>query len=461
MTTDLLSKFEKYCKEKSLIRKGEGIIVAVSGGVDSVVLLDLLSKLRSKYALRLQVAHFNHQLRGKESEGDEAFVHRLAEKRGLPFVVERMATAAHAKRQRVSIQVAARDLRYSFLSRVSKEEGTYKIATAHNANDNAETLLFNLCRGAGISGLSGIPVFRPDLNIIRPLLFASRSKIETYAKAHGLKFRNDSSNRKLHYKRNFIRKKVLPLLERSLNPEIVSALNRTAEIFRRLEDMVHHEARIHLERLTIRKTKDRLQLNLPEFRKLHPFLQETIIELVARIFTGVPLESNKVSRILGLLQAEVGKHIATSKHLSVYRDRQQLVFTSGAKRPGVEYEIRPNRSYTFGDFRFSSKTVPRKAVRWTNNRNVEYVDADRLNNRLVLRTWKKGDWFKPLGLRGKKKLSDFLIDEKIPLYEKESIPVLESHGNIVWVCGVRLDDRCRITDSTRNVLKLEIENKEA
>ena len=458
---DLPSKFERACKEKSLVNKDDGVIVAVSGGVDSVVLLDLLSKLQHKYGLRLRVAHFNHQLRGKESNGDEALVHKLAEKYGFPFDVERMDTAAYAKSQRVSVQEAARELRYDFLTKLSKENGAYKIATAHNANDNAETLLLNLCRGAGISGLSGIPLYRPDLNVIRPLLFATRSEIETYARLGGLKFRTDSSNRKLQYKRNFIRKKVLPLLQVSLNPEIIRTLNRTAEIFRRLEGMILREANSQLERLTVRKAKDRVSLNLTDFKKLDPFLQDTIVELVARPFTGIPLESGKVSRILSLLSSKVGKRIEASKNLVVYRDREQLVFTSGRKFLNLREDVKPNRSYTFGPFRFSSKTVPRRAVRWTEDRNAEFVDADRLNNLLVLRRWKKGDWFVPLGMGKRKKLSDFFIDEKIPLDEKESIPVLESHGNIVWVCGVRLDNRYRITPTTRKVLKLEFENKES
>jgi tRNA(Ile)-lysidine synthase len=459
-TNGLADRFERYCREKSLLRKGDGIIVAVSGGVDSVVLLDLFSRLKNKYDLRLRVAHFNHQLRGKESDTDEMFVRKLAKRHGYQFAVDRADTAAHSRHRKTSIQDTARELRYRFLTNLLKEDSTHKIATAHNANDNAETLLLNLCRGTGISGLSGIPVYRPDLHLIRPLLFAARSEIEAYAKLNRLRYRTDSSNKKLYYKRNFIRKKILPLLQESLNPDIIETLNRTSDIFSRVEDLLLQEAKRHLEHLTEKKTNDLHSLDLTKLKEIHRYLQESVVELVARSYSGVPLESKEVSRILGLLASVTGKRIEVSKGFKVYRDRRQLIFVRKRKKLELEEEVRPDKRYEFGPFRFSSETIPREDVRWAHDRHIEYIDADRLNNRLLLRTWKKGDWFIPFGMEKPKKLSDFFIDEKIPRYEKEAIPLLESHGNIVWVCGVRLDNRYRIGPTTRNVLKLEFEDKE-
>jgi tRNA(Ile)-lysidine synthase len=459
-TDNLLDRFEQYCEEKSLFQKGDRIVVAVSGGVDSAVLLDLFSRLKHKYNLRLSVAHFNHQLRGKESEEDEEFVRRLAKSHGCELAIDKADTAAYAKKQKTSIQEAARELRYRFLASLLKENGTCKITTAHNANDNAETLLLNLCRGSGIRGLSGIPLYRPDLNLIRPLLFATRREIEAYAKLNRLGYRTDSSNRKLHYKRNFIRRKILPLLQKSLNPDIIETLNRTSDIFNRVEDFVLQEAKKHLDELTVKKTNDLSSVSLTKLKKLHRYSQESVVQLVARSFSDVPLESKEVSEILALLASDTGKHTRLSKGFSVYRDRSQLVFVRRRKKLELEEEIRPDRSYEFASFWFSSKTISRRDVVWTHDPDLEYVDADRLNNRLLLRSWKRGDWFIPFGMNRPKKLSNLFIDEKIPRYKKESIPVLESHGNIVWVCGVRLDNRYHVLPSTRNVLRLEFKHKE-
>jgi len=459
-TEGFADRFERYCREKSLLCKGDEIIVAVSGGVDSVVLLDLFSKLKSKYGLQLRVAHFNHQLRGKESDGDEMFVRKLAETHGYQFFVDRAETATYARDRKISIQEAARELRYRFLTSLVNGGGTQKIAVAHNADDNAETLLLNLCRGTGIGGLTGIPLYRPDLHLIRPLLFATRSEIQAYAKLNRLKYRTDSSNRKLHYKRNFIRNKILPLLQESVNPGIIKTLNRTSDILSRIEDFLLQEAKRHLQRMSLRKTNSLHSLDVTKLKNLHRSLQETIVKLVARSFSKVPLESREVTRILGLLGSDTGKGVELSTGFKVCRDRQQLIFVRKRKRFELEEEVQPGSSYDFGSFRFSSRAIPRKEVHSTRNRHIEYIDAESLDGRLVLRNWKKGDWFVPFGMKQRKKLSDFFIDAKVPRYRKEEIPVLESRGNIVWVCGVRLDNRYRIKRSTRNVLKLEFEDKE-
>ncbi len=461
MVSDLLSRLEQYCREKSLIQSSDSIAVAVSGGVDSVILLHLLNELKRKYQLRLHVAHFNHQLRGKESEGDEVFVRRLARKYGMPCSVRKVNTAAYAKGRRASLQEAARELRYNFFREIANEKETWKIATAHNANDNAETVLLNLCRGTGLQGLTGIPVQRTDIPVIRPLLFATKEEIEAYAKSKHLKFRIDSSNKKLHYRRNLIRKRILPLLEKSLNPEVVKALNRTSEILGRLDHMLDEQANGHLQRILFTVSARELKVNISRLTKLDPFLQETIVQKLAQKLTGVSLEAEKVGKVLRLVTSNAGKHLDLSKSLSVYRDRNALVFAKPRETLHYEIPIEVDKEYEFDDYRFSSRSVSRRRARFTSNKNIEYVDADRLNNRLLLRTWREGDWFMPLGMRKKKKLSDFFIDEKIPLHRKHSLPVLESHGNIVWICGVRLDNRYRLSPATRRILKLEFQHKES
>ena len=230
----ILTRFHEYSRRRRLIGEQGHLIAAVSGGVDSMVLLDLLVSERESLGLSLIVAHFNHQLRGEESDADEAFVVQRAGQYGLEVYVDRANTAEVARLTRTGIQEAARNLRYDFFAKLLESSGYDALATAHNADDNAETVLLNLFRGAGVLGLSGIPVARPDTKIIRPLLFARREEIEEYAEAARIPFRTDSSNAGDAYTRNFIRHQVLPLVRDQINPNIVETLHRSSELFREL-----------------------------------------------------------------------------------------------------------------------------------------------------------------------------------------------------------------------------------
>ena len=453
-----VTRFHEFSRRRRLIEERSKIIAAVSGGVDSVVLLDLLAKEVEALGLTILVAHFNHQLRGDESDCDEQHVAQLARHYGFDFYVERAQTEEYAKHHEVGIQEGARNLRYTFFEGLLMSSGFDRIATAHNADDNAETVLMNLFRGAGVQGLSGIPVYREDRKIIRPLLFASRFDVEQYALHEQLVFRNDSSNEKDHYTRNYLRHHILPLVKENINPNVVQTLHRSAELFRELEAFLTYSTKESFELMVAKRTQEELHIAIPRLRSNPILLQQYILMHAAEQFAKKQLEYDQVNSILDLTEGLTGSWVSISREYVVFRDRENLVFRKTEQPAEFRITVQPNHRYEFRRFHFSSEVMNGTAVKLgTSNGNTEYVDADRLGGEsLILRSWGDGDSFVPLGMKAKKKISDFFVDAKIPIYEKHQIPILETReGEVVWVCGHRIDDRVKVTAETRRVLKLE------
>ncbi len=432
------------------------IIAAVSGGVDSMVLLDLLVREREALGLSVIVAHFNFMLRGTESDGDEEFVVQRARHYGLEVYLERADCAEYARYHKIGIQEAARQLRYEFFDNLLLSSGFDKIATAHNANDNAETILLNMFRGAGVAGLSGIPVYREDRRIIRPLLFAERQEIEEYAAAERIPFRTDSSNVQDYYSRNYVRLNILPLIQKGINPNVVATLNRAGELFRELETYLSTAAREHYETVVTHDSTTELHMAVPRLRSMPRLLQQYLVILVAQSFANCRPEYDQVQRILDLTEGLSGSWVSLDKSHVVFRDRDHLVFRKTEDVPEFRFAVLPNHRYRFDRFCFSSEIVDATNL-VLNGHEAEYVDGDKLAGKdLVLRSWTDGDWFVPLGMKSKKKISDFFVDAKIPIYEKPHIPILETtDGEVVWVCGQRIDERFKVTPETRRVLKLQ------
>jgi tRNA(Ile)-lysidine synthase len=452
----ILARFHEYSRRRRLLSEQGHVIVAVSGGVDSMVLLDLLTRERESLGLSLIVAHFNHQLRGTESEADEAFVVQRTGSYGLEVYVDRANTAEVARLTRTGIQEAARNLRYEFFAKLLESSGYDALATAHNADDNAETVLLNLFRGAGVQGLSGIPVARPDTKIIRPLLFARRDEIEQYAEETHLPFRTDSSNATDAYTRNFIRHQVLPLVRDQINPNIIETLHRSSELFRELEAFLAYTARTAFDVAAAPPAEGSISLSIPRLRSHPVLLQQYVVMLAAESVTGRKPEFEQVNRALDLTDGLTGSHVMLSDRHGIYRDRDALVIRPLEARPDFRISVLPNQQYAFSDFRFSSDLLEGPVPPPAGDRTVEHVDADALGpGQMVLRTWAEGDWFIPLGMRTRKKISDYFVDAKIPLYEKRNYPILETKdGAVIWLCGHRIDDRFKITDATRHVLRL-------
>jgi tRNA(Ile)-lysidine synthase len=357
----------------------------------------------------------------------------------------------------MGIQEAARKLRYEFFDKLLISSGFDRIATAHHADDNAETILLNLFRGAGVQGLSGIPVYREDRKIIRPLLFAGRAEIEQYAAAEHLAFRTDSSNLKNDYTRNVVRHQIVPVVKKDVNAGLVPTLNRSAELFRELEAFLSYTARQSYELLVVKKAEDELHLSISRLRSNPVLLQQYIIMLAADQIAHRKLDYDQVNSILDLTEGLSGSWVSISKDYVVFRDRENLVMRKTEQVTDFKITVQPNHSYDFDRFRFASEVVDPLNAKAGPEGAAEFIDADALrSNELVLRSWSDGDSFVPLGMKTKKKISDFFVDAKIPIYEKRQIPILETkEGEVVWVCGQRIDDRFKITSSTKRVMKLE------
>ena len=448
----LETKFKRFIQHQKLVSSGQTVLLAVSGGVDSMVMLHLFSKLCEQMKLRLSVIHVNHQLRGEESMGDEKFVMEMSEFYHIPFSYERVDVMSYAHKLGLSKQLAARMLRYECFEQVRGKINADAVATAHHADDNAETVLLNIIRGTGIHGLAGIPLKREQGCIIRPLLFATRKEIEAYAEEQGVKYRNDSSNNSVVYRRNELRHNVLPALQRR-NPRIVQTLNRIAGIMQDVNDKMHVvvDGKIHSN--AQKDSQRRLTLNVKKLKSEPDFLwDEIFVQLLYRM--EIEPTEKKIDALHRLCTQPTGRMVELNGKYAAYRDRNNIVFKiTDDEQPHIR-QVEFGKSYDYKDYLVSISTPESVPTAYTGTNEVEYIDAERLGKQLILRPWHAGDWFIPLGMKTKKKLSDFFTDQKVPRYQKSSIPVLESDGTIVWVCGKRLDDRFKLTYRTHTAIRL-------
>lgn len=353
MLRDFFNRFENFIDKYQLLSKNDRVIVGVSGGLDSTVLLDLMMELKERRHFEVAVVHVNHKLRGDESDGDEAFVKGLADNYGIECFIHGADTRAFMVEHKTSIQVGAREIRYKFFQTVKILKNFTKIATAHNANDNAETVLFNLLRGAGTNGLGGIPVKRGE--IIRPLLFADRKDIEQYANVKSLHFRMDSSNTKDYYTRNLIRHTLLPQIQQKINPAAITTLNRTAEIFQELSSFINHEVGILYANVAKHFDNEKLVLDIFKLKNSLLFIQENVIIKALKDFVHGEVEYAKVHVIMDLLNSETGSSIEIGNNVVVYRDRYNLVFIKEEKEPtDFIAEVIPGKKYEFEEFYINS-----------------------------------------------------------------------------------------------------------
>lgn len=461
--SDLLEKFIDYNVEQKLIRSGDHVLVAVSGGIDSVVLLHLLVQIRDQFGLNLEILHVNHGLRGEQSDRDERFVAQLAERYQLPLIVRKVDVREYQERHKVSDEEGARLLRYRVFQWALEKTRANHIALGHQADDQVETILDHWLRGSGVKGLTGMPVRRGK--IIRPLLFATREEIETYARAHKLDFVEDETNVMFHYRRNRIRHELIPYLKKQFNPTVERAILRTARIMSEVEIYLAEQGRLAVDHCLVSSKKDKIILDLDAFLKYFIIVQKyALYEIVERL--ALPrsiLTADKIERILKLASnGRSGKKVKLNSEWEVWHNSHFLVFCQTVGT--LSKKAVPLNSVVplFNEERLLENrlmTIRELPPIFPTDRTVEYIDYDQVIGDLKIRFPKPGDRFWPLNSPGQKKLSDFFIDRKVPLHERREIPLLVCDAGIIWVVGYQIDDKFKITNRTTRVLMLKVIEK--
>ncbi len=439
--------------------------MGVSGGADSVFLLHALYALRDKRHLALTVVHLNHMLRGQKSEREAEFVRQLARQLYLPCVIEQRNVGDLKKTEGLSLQEAAREVRYGFFQEVLKRMDAQKIALGHHADDQAETVLMWLLRGTALKGLSGMHPFR-DNQYIRPLIEITREEIEAYLHDHMIAYVPDVSRQELHYLRNKIRHQLIPLIKKEYNPQIVSALNRTADLARLDNAVLDCEIKGILKQC-IREEDNRVYCSISEIKKHDQALYGRLVRGIIVALKGDmrAVHFRHINAVCGLLEAQgSSKQVQLPGGWCVWREYDRLVFSgsqSGAEPFCYTFDKLPDsvRIREIGKtifFQVCNANTAHGSFAGK-EKNVEFLDNNQVQFPLVVRNWLPGDRFYPLGLHGSKKLKDFFTDSKVPVRARHNIPVVSFHNKIAWVCGLRIDERFKVTSDSKKVLKMWIE----
>jgi tRNA(Ile)-lysidine synthase len=452
-TTDLVRSTLRTAVREQLIESDDKILLGISGGIDSTTLLFVLLEIRKKIGFSLGLAHVNHMLRGKESERDEQFVQKLAEELHLPLNLQRVNIKNIALKRGLWIQHAGREARYDFFNEIAKKQGYSRIAIAHNLDDQVETFFLRAIKGTGLRGLTAIPIKRD--RIIRPFLYTLRSDIIKYAREQKIPFVEDSSNNKIVYERNYLRKEVLPLMEK-LNPLFKEKIFFLLRDLSNIDNLFEEKSKLFLKKQQRNKEGD-VSFDIKNLRKID---NETRFRVISDTISSlepmfVPLREHHhlIDKVLSSPEPNL---VADLPHgIKIKKTYDRLFFTKKQLPSPIEKTF----ALTIGknilkpfmvEFRLSASR--KKPASYPKNRNVAFFDHGKLD-KLTIRTFRNGDTFMPLGMKSKIKLKDFFISSKIPKEKRRTIPLLLSIDDIIWVVGHRMDERFKITEQTQNVLK--------
>ncbi|UOE49040.1 tRNA lysidine(34) synthetase TilS [Mucilaginibacter sp. SMC90] len=438
-----VNQFVNFIEQNSLFKPPTPILAAVSGGIDSVLMVHLLNAAGYDFG----IAHCNFQLRGDEALRDQAFCRNLATILGVPFHTVNFDTEQYAAENKISIQMAARDLRYQWFDTICQQSGYEVVALAHHQNDTIETILLNLTRGTGIAGLHGI--LPKNGKLVRPLLFLSRAEIQTHVTAKGLTFVEDSSNASAKYARNKIRLEVVPKLK-ELNPSLEKTFENNLLHFRDLELLL--ELKLDELRHTLVQVRgDIIYLPITGVKRLNP--QRL---LLFKLLNEYGFNETIIDDLIASLDKHSGRVFESGTH-TLLLDRDDIIIKPNTTIVPAEIIInKTDHETNFGVYRLNLLHDDSPLIIKDNPMAVS-IDTDKLIYPLKVRTWHEGDHFFPLGMKGKKKLSDFFINQKVPLHQKEEIPiVVNGNGEIMWIGGYRPDERYKVSDNTKKVTIFEL-----
>ena len=459
----------RFIQEHRLILSHCPLLVAVSGGPDSVCLLHILANLKDELGIKLHVAHLNHQLRGAESEADAQYVSDLARRLDIPATIEQRDVRGYKAQARISLEEAAREVRYTFLAQVARSIGADRAAVGHTTDDHIETILMHLIRGTGTKGLRGLQPCTEwksktgSLIIIRPLLEVSRDETAGYCHRHDLKPQIDASNLSLSPLRNRIRHQLLPLL-RSYNPRVDKALLRTAQIASdELAFLDKEIARIWDE--IAREQANTIILNKESFGQLPSALKRHLLRAsIEKLLGNIrDIETRHIEQIMAALTKPAGRRLSLPGGLifSIDYDRYLLGQDPSTLTPlpplSGEFPLKIPGENSLPGWHIEATIIPSEAIQDDASGYKAYLDFDKTGSDLMVRSRQRGDRFQPLGLSQPKKLSEFMIDAKIPHTWRQKIPIICSPKHIVWVVGWRIDDRAKVSENTKQILCLKFE----
>lgn len=441
----MLEKFESFVSDNNLFSKDDRILIALSGGVDSVVLSHLMCRANYKISL----AHCNFHLRDEESNRDEAFVRSWAKENNIPLFVKEFDTYQYMKENKLSLEMAARDLRYNWFNSLLESEGFTCLCTAHHLDDSIETFFINLLRGTGIAGLHGIKV--KNDKIVRPLLFATREEILSYANQNNISYVEDSTNSETKFTRNKIRHNLFPVL-REINPNFEFALKKDIEYLNDTEFIFRREIE-KTKKEIIETEQEVIKIKISKLKQLNPmkiYLYEILSEY--------GFNETNINDILSCLDEISGKQFFSKTHRLV-KDRHYIFIDVIKNNTTNDFFLIDNcQSSLIHPLKMQIELLrDLKFINISKDKNIAMLDADLLKFPLILRKWRQGDSFVPFGMKKEKKLSDYFTSNKYSLLDKENQWILCSEEKIVWLVAERIDDRFRISNKTKNILKIEVE----
>ncbi|NLY21295.1 MAG: tRNA lysidine(34) synthetase TilS [Tissierellia bacterium] len=451
----MINRILKTIDKWDMIKPGDTVIVGLSGGADSVFLLHLLNSVKAQLNINIVSAHVNHGVRGEFALNDQIFSEKLSKKMNIPFYTIDVDMNGYAKEHGISSEEAGRILRYDFFRKIGKEYSNYKIAVAHNRDDQVETILMRIMRGTGLDGLAGIPYTRDE--IIRPILDISRVDIEYYLNSNGIEYVDDHTNFETDYMRNKIRLKLIPEIEKTYNPKFKTAIISLVDIVREESDYLNIES-ISVYNKIVNVVDGNIYIDIEPFSKLHIAIKRRVIRIALEQIVST-LEGNsyeQIEDVVSLSEKQTGKRIDNIKGVSVIIEYDKMVLKNNTveNKKSIDKTLEMGINNVYANNSVIIMEIVDKISK-TNNKTA-YFDCDKLSGNIFVRNRKNGDRIVPTGMTGSKKIKDFFIDEKIPQSQRDEIMVFCDEEKIIWLGGLRQSELTKVDNDTKKILKIEI-----